>query len=179
MYANWLSCGEQIKLDTTPLKQRPEKVAELRAGLESVKDWLHSGCPCERTIVVVDEHVPHDDVQQVSFGSRDLANELPASPDAPLARSESHYPPCFHDVDLDAINDSRQCVQFCVFLARHGFPCPDKFLEVVSTLAKWFAFVELHHLWPDRTHIKLLLKDFALISTTSSLSGLIMGWLMR
>ena len=62
----------------------------------------------------------------------------------------SEYPEPFYQVNLNAINDSRQWVQFCVFLAKHGIPCHDKFLEVVSTLAKWFAYVgKLYHLRPD------------------------------
>ena len=158
MYADWLSWDEQFNLDGLPVKQRPEKIAELHSELEIVKDWLHSGSPIERTIVVVAEATPDEGVQQESA----MRSELSVSVDASLLTTKSQYPSCFHNVHLEVINDSRQWVQFCVFLAQHGFPCHDRFLEIVSTLAKWFAFVELHHLLPDRTHIKLLLKDYCL-----------------
>ncbi len=79
-----------------------------------------------------------------------------------VVREQAHAPDIFRSVDLRAIDDSGQWVQFCVFLAQHGFPCHDRFLEVVSTLTKWLAFYELHHLWPDRTWIKDVLKRFCL-----------------
>ena len=72
------------------------------------------------------------------------------------------FPDYFHNVDLKTINRNQKWVQFCLFLAHHGFPCHDHFLEVVSTLAKWLAFYECYDLLPDRTHIKELLRTFCL-----------------
>ena len=165
MYTRWLSCREGFSLDRTTLDRRQDVVAGLKADLEKVKDWLHSGCPQPRTVT-------GNETSHCEDPSATTASEEVEGPDNVIINRDksfvgamnapSEYPEPFYQVNLNAINDSRQWVQFCVFLAKHGFPCHDKFLEVVSTLAKWFAYVELYHLRPDRTVIKQLLGDYCL-----------------
>ena len=63
-------------------------------------------------------------------------------------------------------------MKFCVFLAEHGFPCHDRFLEVISTLTRWLAFIELFNQWPDRTAIKDALRSFCLNKNNKYISRL-------
>ena len=75
---------------------------------------------------------------------------------------DEQYPDYFYEADLKTINASGQWVQFCIFLATVGFPCDDRFVEVISTLAKWFAFFEFYSPEIDRARTKEVLRLFCL-----------------
>jgi hypothetical protein len=72
------------------------------------------------------------------------------------------HPDEFFTVDLRTINANGQWVDFCLFLATYGFPCDDRFVEVISTLAKWFAYYEFYSPEIDRKRTKEVLRVFCL-----------------
>lgn len=171
-------------------QRRPEVVGSLRADLEIIKDWLQSGCPKERTVVAtaapaveMEETAPADNSEVATADElvrTDNNNDLlPCGEqvDDLIAGTPNQRPylDYFYSVDLKAVNKNEKWVQFCIFLATHGFPCHDRFLEVVSTLAKWFSFYELYHLLPDRTRIKELLVSFCFSKNNGFITRLEQG----
>ena len=156
MYASWLRWADYDLHNTIPQGQRHDKVAELDKELE------HQGLasiPAAPWIKLIVRPVGFDG-QRAQEGRKPPASATTTAPE-PLARDEQ-YPDHFYEADLKTINASGQWVEFCIFLATVGFPCDDRFIEVISTLAKWFAFYEFYTPEIDRVRTKEVLKLFCL-----------------
>ncbi len=159
MYEQWVKWKWDEGHNTIPSSQRPEKVAELDAELLKVKDWLNSGCPLDRIIIPVAVNVP---VAAAEPKEKKKKPPTTALSQPPIEIPRDNYPESFCEVDLRTINASGQWVEFCIFLATYGFPCDDRFVEVISTLTKWFAFYEFYTPEIDRKRTKEVLKLFCL-----------------
>ena len=176
MYANWRAWDEFDCLNTIPKNERPAKVSELADELEPVIAWVNSGCPTTTTPPTVARKKKakksRGEAPLLPCGQKGLVSTVD---EERIEREHGHAPDMFRSVDLRAIDDSGQWVQFCVFLAEHGFPCHDRFVEVVSTLTKWLAFYELFDAWPDRTRIKAVLNSFCLAKNNGFITRLAQG----
>ena len=154
-HEQFLACGEGHDHERLSLEERLDRVNSCRAVIKLVHGWLTDGCPIDRDLLYQSDQ---DNVREVEEAvTESEAVELSTCcPDS----NEAH-PEFFWEVDLKAITKAGQWVQFVQFLVENGFPCEDKFSEVVSTLTLWFGFVELHG--HDRDRIRQVVRAFVLI----------------
>ena len=143
MYESFLAGGESVEHTHLSREERQHLVADCLAVVREIKAWLRAGCPIDYELVAGGTNEQLDNEPSIP-----PVEEEPES--AVINEHDGSYPDCFWKVDLKEVSRSGQWVQFVKFLVENGFPCDDCFLEVISTLAKWFLFVELHEQEPER-----------------------------
>jgi hypothetical protein len=149
VYEKFVTCGEGHDHERLSPEERQSRVDSCHAVIEQVRGWMDDGCPVDIDIVCTTNDVAEKpEPVQVATPC-----EIPSDDNAV-------YPDCFWQVDVRAVAKSRQWVQFVKFLVETGFPCEDRFAEVVSTLALWFGFVELHGQEKDR--VRQVIRAFVL-----------------
>jgi len=143
MYESFLAGGESIEHTHLSREDRQHLVAECLATVREIKAWMRAGCPIDYQLIA---DKPHEQADEQCVPHVEEVQDAVAVPN----EHDSTYPDCFWKVDLKEVSRSGQWVQFVKFLVENGFPCDDCFFEVISTLAKWFLFVELHEQEPER-----------------------------
>lgn len=171
-YDLFLEQGESIDHKRMPDEEKKFLVESCQAVLEDIEAWSRSGYPIDRALISevlqpVHEHDDAGDGDQ-NFGSDDADFEI-----KDRSTDSDKYPDFFWKTDLKAVAKSGQWVQFVKFLVENGIPAEDRFTEVVSTLAKWFGFVELFG--EERSRIKAVLTRFAMTRHNGKVSRLIAG----
>lgn len=171
-YDVFLTAGESIDHKLIPDAERNFLVESCLAVLEDIEAWAWSGYPIDRALISevlqpVHEHDDAGDGDQ-NFGSDDADFEI-----KDRSTDSDKYPDFFWKTDLKAVAKSGQWVQFVKFLVENGIPAEDRFTEVVSTLAKWFGFVELFG--EERSRIKAVLARFAMTRHNGKVSRLLAG----
>lgn len=161
MYAQFMALGEGLDHSRLSVERKRELVEGCWETVEQVKGWARDGCPVDKKLledrpVPSDtkraELVPHMIINGTGVGGWE---EKESDRDAPLpsARAEDQdaVVAMFQTVDLPAIVETGRWAQFVKFLVENGIPAEDKFYDVISTLAKWFAFVEFYGRPPEDT----------------------------
>lgn len=171
-YELFLEQGESIDHKLIPDAERKFVVESCLAVLEGVEAWARAGCPIDRALIseVLQPAHEHDDAGDgdQNFGCDDSDFEITYR-----STDSDKYPDFFRKTDLKAVAKSGQWVQFVKFLVENGIPAEDRFTEVVSTLAKWFGFVELYG--EERSRIKAVLTRFAMTRHNGKVSRLLAG----
>mgnify|MGYP000645703491 CR=1 FL=1 len=152
MYSAFRRRGESVDHGRLLKSERQEMVSECLGVVREVKAWCRAGCPIDHEIVAAGE--------EPNFGDSINESFVPTEPDLSVVadQQDSTYPECFWNADLEQVNRSGQWIPFVKFLVENGLPCDDCFLEVISTLAKWFVFVELFE--EDRSRIEHVLQQY-------------------
>lgn len=137
MYNRFMKGGISSSGDVISQSERKELIAGCFDVVKQVKAWMKRDCPIDHA-VLQDSGPPKSPTE---LPTAELRNGGEA---ASVPTVQGDYPDCFWNVDLREVNRSGRWIQFVKFLCEHGFPCEDKFHEVISTLAKWLIFVEFH-----------------------------------
>ncbi len=171
-YDVFLKEGESIDHKLIPDAERKFLVESCLAVLEDIEVWAWSGYPIDRALIseVPEPAHDHDDAGDgdQTFCCDDSDFEITYR-----STDSDKYPDFFWKTDLKAVAKSGQWIQFVKFLVENGIPAEDKFTEVVSTLAKWFGFVELFG--AERSRIKAVLTRFAMTRHNGKVSRLLAG----
>ena len=176
MYDRFLEGGSGLSHKSLSLSEREAIVADCRNHIQMIKKWADTGCPIDHDIL--GPMTEPDDWSEV-----DCLHEGPVPVLYSNTESTTHCsshennlgtgsspPRMFASVDLRRIAQAGKWIQFVEFLIANGIPNEDQFFEVVSTLAKWFGFVELHG--RDRSRIKTVLRQFVVTKHNGMISRL-------
>jgi hypothetical protein len=152
MYEEFIDGGEGLDHGWLSVDRRRALVAECMAVVEEVKEWASRGCLIDRAVmelprpkrtfarvdqdVSAPELVTHIIKETGKWGGKGEGEQAPS-----VAES---VPEQFAQVDISTITMNGEWLHFVKFLVENGVPCEDKFYEVISTLAKWFCFVEFY-----------------------------------
>lgn len=152
MYREFRRSGKSVCHGRLRKSERQEIVDECLGVVREIKTWCRAGCPIDHELIAGCEakDVPDEVVEPIVAAD-------PAVP-AVVDVGEATYPDCFWNADLEQVNRSGQWIPFVKFLVENGFPCDDCFRHVISTLAKWFVFVELFG--EDRSRIEHVLQQY-------------------
>lgn len=171
-YDLFLEQGESIDHKRMPDEEKKFLVETCLEVLEDAEAWARSGYPIDRALIleVLQPAHEHDDAgdDDQTFDCDDSDFEI-----THRSTDSDKYPDFFWKTDLKAVAKSGQWVQFVKFLVENGIPAEDRFTEVISTLAKWFAFVELFG--EERSRIKAVLTQFAMTRHNGKVSRLLAG----
>lgn len=160
MYEEFLSGGEGLDHCRLSAERRRALVAECRAVVEEVKDWASRGCPIDRS-VLKEQPKAKKVVQPDALTSEpELVTHMISSTGEGGGEGKEKGctaadPDSFCQVDLPKIIENGEWVEFVHFLVENGIPCDSKFYEVISTLARWFCFVEFYDR-PEKSASQLL-----------------------
>ena len=159
VYRRFLSGGEGVNHERLSPEERLRRVDCCRAEIEQIREWMNDGCTVDRELIR----------GRVEAAQTTGPAQVPATCEVP-SNDDTTYPDYFRQVDLSAVVKNCQWVQFVKFLVQTGFPCEDKFAEVVSALVLWFGFVELHG--EDRDRIHQVIRAFVLSSHNRQITRL-------
>lgn len=151
MYEEFIDGGEGLDHKRLSVDRRRALVAECMAVVEEVKEWASRGCPIDqammeltqkkKTLARVDlglcapelvTHIIKETVEKGGEGEEQQPSVVDGVPEQ------------FTQVDIPKIITNGEWLHFVKFLVENGIPCEDKFYEAISTLAKWFCFVEFY-----------------------------------
>jgi hypothetical protein len=171
-YDHFMSEGESISHIRMPKDEKKILVESCLEGIEVVRAWAKGGYQIDRELISEQGSVAstsdNSELYHIKVSSEELC-DTNFSDSIPV----DDYPAFFWQVDLRAVAQSGQWVQFTKFLVETGIPVEDKLSEVVSALALWFGFVELFG--QDRDRIKNVLRTFVLIRHNEKVSRLLAG----
>jgi hypothetical protein len=169
MYEDFLSGGEALDHCRLSAERRRALVAECRAVVEEVKDWVSRGCPIDKSVLaeqpkakLAEQPKAKKVVQPAALTSEpELVTHMISSTREGGGEGKEQSctdadPDYFCQVDLPRIIENGEWMEFVRFLVEHGIPCEGKFYEVISTLARWFCFVEFYDR-PEKSTSQLLM----------------------
>ncbi len=177
-YRAFLSLGESIDHSRLSRHDKVQLGQECWQVVEEVKKWLKDGCPIDPSIVLSEGQ---DEERTTSLCTHILNSTVEESVEGeeekggvrePVA-GNGLFPDSFWQADIPQIIESGQWLSFVKFLVTNGFPVEDKFFDIVSTLAKWFLFVELHEC--DESATIQVLTAFVLTRHNGKVSRLSAG----
>ena len=157
MYDTFLKEGESITHSRLTKQQKCELVRDCEEVVQAVWSWARSGYEIDHDLIATNGIQKEQEVVPNVPATPEFGDEVQASKSFPLVENDE-YPEAFWRADVESVSRSGQWVQFVKFLVEHGFPCEDRFLEVISTLTKWFVFVEFFG--RDTHEVKYLLHTF-------------------
>jgi len=168
MYANFMQCGESVAHTRLSVELKAALVAECRQVIERVKCWVANNCLLEES--PPEPSISNTDAEP-TCGAHSAAIQANGwSLSEQVVPSQPEVPDCFAKVDLPTIVDNGQWLQFVKYVVENGIPAEDKFFEVISTLAKWFVFVEMHG--KPLAEVSAVLKHFVLQRHNDKISRL-------
>ena len=179
MYDRFVEVGNGLSHKSLSLPEREAIVADCRNQIRTIKEWADAGCPIDNDIL--GQMTEPDDWSEVACLPErtvhvlhsDTESTTPSSSHENDLATGSSPPRVFVSVDLKRIAHAGKWVQFVEFLIANGIPSEDQLFQVVSTLAKWFGFVELHG--HDRSRIKTVMRQFVLTNHNGMISRLQVG----
>ena len=162
-------CDSFLKLGGGPVhnrlsyEERASIIDDCWERVELVKEWAKRGYPIDKDVISGEKSPPpaspSTSTNQLTLSHLICGGLIPTE-EAESEPVAAEHDPAFLKVDLDTINESGQWVQFVQFLVANGIPAEDRFVEVISTLAKWFCFVELWGQNSERT--KAVLHNYVM-----------------
>lgn len=179
VYDRFLIAGGSLDHKSLSTGARQQLVGECRDVIRQVKEWAKGGYLIDKGVLAGEwggaESVVNDSSDllpitapthrsHVLRGSFTV-DETAGDTDAALS--------LFRSVDLPAIVERGLWLPFVRFLVEHGIPTEDKFFDVVSTLAKWFGFIELYG--HERSRVKEVIKRYVLTRDNGKVSRLLGG----
>lgn len=171
-YDLFLEQGESIDHQRMPDDEKKFLVEGCLQILEDVETWARAGCPIDRALISKAPEPAHDH-DDAGDGDQTFCCDDSDFEITYCSTDSDKYPDFFWKTDLKAVAKSGQWIQFVKFLVENGIPAEDRFTEVVSTLAKWFGFVELFG--EERSRIKAVLTQFAMTRHNGKVSRLLAG----
>jgi len=176
-YRAFLSLGESVDHNRIARHDKVQLVQECWQVVEDVKKWLKEGCPIDPSIVWPEgqdtketsslcTHILNSTVVEAVEGEEEVEEKG-------SVLGNGLFPDSFWNADLPQIIESGQWLSFVKFVVENGFPVEDKFFDIISTLAKWFLFVEFYGCGEDQTIA--LLTTFVLTRHNGKVSRLSTG----
>ncbi|MBX7105379.1 MAG: hypothetical protein K1X57_14945 [Gemmataceae bacterium] len=142
MYTAFMACGESLAHTGLSVTLKAALVDECRKVIAQVKCWEANGCPLDEGLP--EQILSNTDAETTCYVPPTSLLTNVCSLREPVVLSQAEVPDCFEQVDLPTIVNNGQWLQFIHYVVKNGIPAKDKFFEVISTLAKWFVFVEMY-----------------------------------
>lgn len=174
MYSNFLSVGGGVLHNKLPREHKSALIDECWMVVEQIKEWARHGYPIEKTLLVAahtakpttpptspPELVPH--ILSRTGGEGEIKEDQ-------VQEQQNAIPEMFWQVDMPSITRSGRWLHFVRFLVENGFPKEDTFYDVISTLAKWFGFIEMYGQPP--AEVSEILRTYVLRKNNGMISRL-------